>query len=139
MQDAHYYLQHCLVLAKQAAEKGNSGVGAIIVKNEKIISEAEEAVNTKNDISCHAEMEAIRCAVKKLHTNDLSDCILYTTHEPCIMCSYAVRFYKIKEVVYHNQLQYLGGISSSMPLLITTEVPPTWSKPPIINHLREEG
>jgi tRNA(adenine34) deaminase len=139
MKNAHYYLQRCLALAKQAAEKGNSSVGAVVVKDDEIISEAEEAVKTKNDISCHAEMEAIRQAVKILNTNDLSACILYSTHEPCVMCSYAIRFYKIREVIYLNQSKYLGGVSSSMPLLITTEVPPSWSKPPIINHLREEG
>lgn len=137
MQDAHYYLKHCLVLAKQAAEKGNSSVGAIIVKDDKVISEAEEAVNTKNDITCHAEIEAIRQAVKNLHTNNLCDCILYTTHEPCIMCSYAIRFYRIKEVVYYKQSEYLGGISSSMPLLTTTEVPPLWGKPPVIKHIKD--
>lgn len=64
MKNANYYLQRCLILAKQAAGKGNSPVGAVIVKDNEIISEAEEAVKTKNDISCHAEMEAIRQAVK---------------------------------------------------------------------------
>ena len=137
MEGANYYLQRCLVLAKQAAEKGNSSVGAVIVKHDQLISEGEEAVKTKNDISCHAELEAIRQAIKNLHTNDLSDCILYTTHEPCIMCSYAIRFYKIKEVIYVNESKYLGGISSSMPLLISTEVPPSWSKPPVVNHIKE--
>lgn len=138
MKDAHYYLHRCLVLAKQAAEKGNSAVGAIVVKDDEIIREAEEAVKTKNDISCHAEMEAIRIAVKHLNTNDLSNCILYTTHEPCVMCSYAIRFYKIKEVVYLHPSKYLGGISSSMPLLVSTDVPPSWSKPPIVNQIKED-
>lgn len=48
-------------------------------------------------------------------------------------------FIKIKKVVYQNQSKYLGGMSSSMPLLITTEVPPSWSKPPIINHVKEKS
>jgi len=137
MKDTHQFLQRCLALGKQAAEKGNSGVGAVIVKDGQVIGEAEEAVKTKNDISCHAEMEAIRQVVKHLYTNDLSDCILYSTHEPCIMCSYAIRFYKIKEVVYLNQSSCLGGVSSSMPLLTTNKVPSTWSKAPIINHVQE--
>ena len=139
MKNADYYFQRCLALAKQAAEKGNSSVGAVVVKDDQIISEAEEAVKTKNDISCHAEMEAIRQAVKNLNTNNLSSCILYTTDEPCVMCSYAIRFYKIKEVIYLNKSKYLGGVSSALPLLITTEVPPAWSKPPIVHHVREDG
>lgn len=138
MKNIHFYIQRCLTLSKQAAEKGNNNVGALIVKSDQIISEAEEAVKTKNDITCHAEMEAIRYAVKNLMTNDLSDCILYSTHEPCIMCSYAIRFYKIKEVVYLNQSQYLGGVSSSLPLLITNQVPPGWSNAPVINHVKED-
>ena len=139
MKTTHYFIVRCLALGKQAAEKGNSAVGALIVKEDSIISEAEEAVKTKNDITCHAEMEAIRQAVKTLMTNDLSDCILYSTHEPCIMCSYAIRFYKIKEVFYLQQSKYLGGVSSALPLLTTDHVPPGWSNAPNINHVKEDS
>lgn len=89
MREDIFYINQCKTLAKSAAEKGNSPVGAIIVKDDKIISEAEEAVKSKNDVTCHAEIEAVRIAVKKLNSTNLSECILYTTHEPCIMCSYA--------------------------------------------------
>lgn len=130
-----YYMNHCQKLGNAAAEKGNSPVGAIIVKGDEIISEAEEAAKTKNDITCHAEIEAIRIAVSKLNSTDLSECILFTTHEPCIMCSYAIRFYQIKKVVYKNAVNYLGGVSSSMALLISGDVPPHWAKPPEIVYL----
>lgn len=126
----------CEILAKSAAKKGNPPVGAIIIKDDEIISEAEEAGKTKKDITCHAEIEAIRIAVKKLNSSDLSDCILYTTHEPCIMCSYVIRFYRIKKVVYQTAVDYLGGISSSMPLLVSDEVPPHWATIPEILHLK---
>jgi len=138
MQDAEYYMQRCLALGRQAAEKGNVAVGALVVKDDEIISEGKESVRTSNDVTCHAEIEAIRYAVKNLVTNDLSDCILYSTHEPCIMCSYAIRFYKIKQVVYLRQSKYLGGVSSSLPLLSTDEVPPHWSKAPLIIHMKED-
>lgn len=138
MKSNQYYMNRCEELGNAAAKKGNSPVGAIIVKDGVIISEAQEAGKTKNDITCHAEIEAIRIAVKKLGSSDLSKCILFTTHEPCIMCSYAIRFYKIKKVVYKNNVDYLGGISSSMPLLISDDVPPHWSKPPEIVHLQSE-
>lgn len=138
MKSNQYYISLCEKLGEEAADKGNPPVGAIIVKDNEIISEAEEAGKSKNDITCHAEIEAIRIAVKKLKTPDLSECILFTTHEPCIMCSYAIRFYKIKKVVFKNTVNYLGGISSSMPLLVSSDVPPHWSKPPEIVHLQSE-
>ena len=138
MKSDNYYMQLCEKLATAAATKGNSPVGAIIVKDDKILCEAEEAGKSKNDITCHAEIEAVRIAVKKLNSTDLSECILFTTHEPCIMCSYSIRFYKIKKVVYKNAVDYLGGISSSMPLLISDDVPPHWPKAPVIVHLLSE-
>ena len=135
MNTDHYFMQRCRALANTAAAKGESPVGAVIVKDDKLISEGMEAGKSKNDITCHAEIEAIRLAVEKLNSNDLSDYVLYTTHEPCIMCSYAIRFHKIKKLVYQNTVKYLGGISSSMPLLTTNDVPPHWGKAPVILHL----
>jgi tRNA(adenine34) deaminase len=130
-----YYIQRCEVLGKEAATKGDAPVGAVITQDDEIISEAMEAAKNKNDVTCHAELEAIRLAVKKLKTNDLSDCVLYSTHEPCIMCSYVIRFYKIKKLVYQHPVKYLGGVSSSMPLLLIKEVPPHWGDVPVIVHL----
>ena len=135
MNTDYYFMQCCRALANTAAAKGESPVGAVIVKDDKLISEGMEAGKRKNDITCHAEIEAIRLAVEKLNSNDLSDYVLYTTHEPCIMCSYAIRFHKIKKLVYQNTVKYLGGISSSMPLLTTNDVPPHWGKAPVIVHL----
>ena len=134
----HHYIERCKVLGRQAAEKGNPEVGAIIVKENIIISESEEATVSKNDITCHAEMEALRLAIKKIGTNNLAGCILYSTHEPCIMCAYAIRFYRIEKVVYLNKVKYLGSVSSSMALLTTSEVPPHWGSAPVIVHVSNE-
>lgn len=136
MKDDIYYINRCIALGNSASQKGNPPVGSVIVKDDQILSEAEEAVKTKNDVTCHAEIEAIRIAVKKLGASDLSECILYTSHEPCVMCSYAIRYYKIKKVVFLNAVDYLGGATSSMPLLTSNQVPPHWGKPPEILHLK---
>lgn len=139
METDNYYMHLCEILGEAAAKKGNPPVGALIIKDDEIISEAEEAGKSKNDITCHAEIEAIRIAVKKLKSSDLSGCIMFTTHEPCILCSYAIRFYKIKKVVYQNAVEYLGGVSSSMPLLLSKEVPPHWAHPPEIVRFEKSG
>ena len=66
------FIKHCDILAEGAASKGESSVGALITKNGEIVCDAIEASKNKNDVSCHAELEALRLAVKKLKTNDLS-------------------------------------------------------------------
>ncbi|HWI91589.1 MAG TPA: nucleoside deaminase [Flavisolibacter sp.] len=135
MKDDTYYIKRCEILAEAAAAQGEAPVGSVIIKEGEIICEAIEASKDKNDVTCHAELEAIRLAVKKLGTNDLSDCVIYSTHEPCIMCSYAIRFYKIKKIVFLHTVKYFGGISSSMPLLLIKEVPPHWGGIPEVVHL----
>jgi len=136
MKDDAYYIKLCGILAEAAAAKGEAPVGSVITKGDEIISEAIEASRSKNDVTCHAELDAIRSAVKKLGVNDLSECVIYSTHEPCIMCSYAIRFYKIKKLVFQHAVDYFGGISSSMPLLLAKEVPPHWGDVPVIVHLK---
>ena len=132
MEEYISFMRQCEALGKNAALKGNSPVGAMIIKDHTIISKAEEAAHSKNDITCHAEIEAIRFAIEKLHTNDLSNCILVTTHEPCIMCAYALRFYKIKKIVYKYPVQNLGSITSDFALLVSNKVPSNWGNPPEI-------
>lgn len=128
--DDKSYLRRCAELGKIAGEEGNPPAGCILVLHDNIISEAKEASKTKFDITCHAEIEAIRTAVKILDSDDLSQCILYTSHEPCVMCSYAIRYYKIKRVVYIHKVNYLGGITSQMNLLTSEMVPPHWADIP---------
>ena len=60
------FIKHCDILAEGAASKGESPVGALITKNGEIVCEAIEASKNKNDVSCHAELEAMRLAVKKI-------------------------------------------------------------------------
>lgn len=135
MKDDKYYIHRCEILGKAAGLKGNAPVGALIVRQGSITAEAEEAGKSKNDITCHAEIEAIRIAIRKLNTTDLSDCVLYSTHEPCVMCSYAIRYYRISKVVFLHAVQ-LGGATSSMPLLTTKDVPPHWAKAPEVVQLK---
>ncbi|GAB1396808.1 hypothetical protein MASR1M65_15850 [Saprospiraceae bacterium] len=105
--------------ARKSDRTRNPSVGAVIVKNGEIVAETE-AGKSKNDITCHAEIEALRLAVKKLQSNDLSECVMYSTHEPCIMCSYAIRYYRVKKLVYLHDVDYLGGINRKCLYLYPT-------------------
>ncbi|WP_420321295.1 nucleoside deaminase [Flagellimonas sp.] len=128
MKNAKDFMARCEALAVHAAAKGNSAVGSLIVVNNKIVAEAEEAGFTKEDVSCHAEMEVIRKARKKLG-KDMSGAILFTTKEPCIMCSYAIRFHKISTVVFKEKSVELGGANSTYNLLTSDNVPESWGPP----------
>lgn len=126
-----FYMNICIALAKIAKQRGDSPVGSIIVKNGEIIGEGIEAGKTQNDITFHAEIEAIRHATKKLTKQDLSDCILYSTHEPCIMCSYVIRHTKISCIVTGLATGEIGGISSQLPLLVDKTIT-KWGQTPIV-------
>lgn len=93
-------------IAKENADKGilnNEGgpFGAVIVdENNNIISNGNNQVLNQKDPTAHAEIVAIREACKKLNTYDLSNCILYTSCEPCPMCLSAIIWANIKKVYY---------------------------------------
>ncbi len=82
--------------------KNGGPFGAVIIKNNQIIAKSRNTVLKSNDPTAHAEVNAIRKACKKLKTHDLTDCILYTTCEPCPMCLSAIIWSNIKEVYYSN-------------------------------------
>src|SRR5690348_18103391 len=88
-------MRRCIVLAKIAKQRGDSPVGSLIAKEGQIIAEGIEGSKTHKDLTFHAEIVAVRNAIANLKKTDLSDYIMVTTHEPCIMCSYVIRHHKI--------------------------------------------
>jgi tRNA(adenine34) deaminase len=129
-------MRKCIELGKKAMRNGNPPVGSILVKNNTIIGIGVEAGKSMNDITKHAEIEAIRNALKQHQS--LNDVTLYTTHEPCIMCSYVIRHHQIKTIVYGTKSKYVGGKTSDYNLLETESVP-KWGKiPEIIDGVLEK-
>jgi len=109
--NTEYYMNIALSLAKKAYKKNEVPVGAVIVKDDKIISKAYNKKESKRNPICHAELIAISKACKKLKTWHLDDCILYVTLEPCMMCSGAIEQSRIKKVVYGTENYNCGYIS----------------------------
>lgn len=94
------YMRKALVEAEAAFEAGEIPVGAVIVCRDKIISRAHNLTETLNDVTAHAEMQAITAAAANLGGKYLTDCTLYVTVEPCVMCVGAIGWAQIRRVVY---------------------------------------
>lgn len=92
--------------------KSNAGgpFGAVIVRNGEIISRAHNEVVKTNDPTAHAEVTAIRKASSALGKFDLSDCVIYSSCEPCPMCFAAIHWAKIKKLYYGSTRQDAANI-----------------------------
>ncbi len=103
------YIAECIELAKQGLAKGQAPFASIIVKDGKIIG---QSINGSNDrVSDHAEILALDNAHKSSKSANLSGCTLYTIVEPCPMCSFMIREYRIDKVVFALTSSFMGGYS----------------------------
>ncbi len=105
-------MKEALKEAQKAKEKMEIPVGAIIVKDNKIIARAHNQKETKMDTTKHAEILAIQKASKKLKSWRLVDCEMYVTLEPCTMCAGAIINSRIKKVYIGTQDPKTGAVGS---------------------------
>lgn len=103
-----YYMKLALKEAKKAYNCNEVPVGAIIVKNNKIISKAYNKKEKTKNVIKHAEIIAITKACKKLKNWRLDDCEIYITMEPCMMCSGAIQQSRIKKIIYGIKNEQYG-------------------------------
>ncbi len=94
------YMRAAIKEALKAGSNGEYPIGAVLVKADKIIARTPNITVSNNDPTQHAEIEAIRKALRGLGRRFLEDCILYTTHEPCPMCATAAIWVKLRGVVF---------------------------------------
>ena len=126
------FMLRCIALSQESVDSGDAAFGSLIAIGEKLI--AEGLNNYRSKISEHAEIVALNNAHKVLGTHDLSSCTLYTSCEPCPMCSFMIREYKIRRVVFALPSLYVGGFSK-WPILQDEELSllkPIFSEPPEI-------
>ena len=112
MENDYIYMKLALKEAKKSLKLDDVPVGAIIVKDNKIISKAHNQKEKKQIATMHAEIIAIEKACKKLNTWHLNRCTLYVTIEPCLMCSGAMIQSRIDRVVYATKNKKFGYIES---------------------------
>ena len=115
--EQEHFMKEALKEAKKAYEKLEVPVGAIIVKDGKIIARAHNLKETKYDTTKHAEILAIQKASKKLKSWRLTDCEMYITLEPCSMCAGALINSRIKKVYIGASDEKTGAVGSVFNLL----------------------
>lgn len=93
-------MQQALQEARKAAEAGEVPVGAVVVCRDRIIARAHNLTETLNDVTAHAEMQAITAAANALGGKYLTNCTLYVTVEPCVMCAGAIAWSQMGKLVF---------------------------------------
>jgi tRNA(adenine34) deaminase len=117
-----YYMKMALQEAEAALEKDEVPIGCIIVSNNRIIARAHNLTETLNDVTAHAEMQAITSAANFLGGKYLINCTRYVTLEPCVMCSGALAWSQISKVVIGARDEQRGFINKHLSLHPKTEM-----------------
>jgi tRNA(adenine34) deaminase len=112
-----YWVGHAITLAKRAQKEGEVPVGAVIVRDDELVSEGWNQPIIGHDPTAHAEIMAIRAAGRVESNYRLPDATLYVTLEPCVMCVGAIMHARIKRVVYGADDPRAGAAGSVFSLL----------------------
>lgn len=117
-----YYMNVAIAEAKKAYKYEEVPVGAVIIKNNKILAKAYNKKEKTKNVIQHAEIIAIARACKKLKNWRLDDCEIYVTMEPCMMCSGAIQQSKIKKIVYGIKNENYGFTNQLKNIEVISQV-----------------
>ena len=112
-----FFMREALKEAIRARDKDEIPIGAVIVCNNTIIAKGHNLTETLNDVTAHAEMQAITAATNNLGGKYLHNCTLYVTLEPCIMCAGAAFWSQIGEIKYGAKDEKRGFTNNPNHLL----------------------
>lgn len=113
------FLQQTLTLAAQAVAKGNHPFGALLVQDGQVILTAENTVVSGRDVTQHAELNLVSAASQQFDAHTLSQTILYTSTEPCAMCTGAIYWAGIPIIVYACSNESLGALFTDQSETLT--------------------
>jgi tRNA(adenine34) deaminase len=133
-----HFMRRCLDLAVEARDQGNTPVGSVVAVDGTIIGEGAETLPAGSSITGHAEIIACQAALDATGRRDLSGAVLYTTAEPCFMCAYAIRQFRIGLVVYGTETPVVGGVTSIHPILSDPALERWRPAPAVIGGLMRE-
>ena len=113
-----YFMKIAMREAQRAFDEGEVPIGAVIVARNQVISKAHNQVEMLNDVTAHAELLAITSASQSYGSKYLTDCTLYVTIEPCVMCAGALRWSQIERVVYGADDEKYGFMKCGKEMLL---------------------
>ena len=117
-----YFMKKALQEAEIAFEKGEVPVGAIVVVDDKIIARSHNLTELLNDVTAHAEMQAITAAANFIGGKYLKGCTLYVTLEPCQMCAGALYWSQVSKIVFGARDEQRGFLTLGTKLHPKTQV-----------------
>ena len=127
------FMKQALLCVQRAYNHDDVPIGAVVVRDGKIIARGENQVQLKQNPTLHAEIVAINRACKKLGQKFLDDCDIYVSLEPCAMCATAISFARIKNVYFAATDEKGGGITSNARIYETDKH--LWK--PTVHHVPE--
>ena len=134
------FMREAIRLADESVKNGGGPFGAVIVKDGEIVAGSANSVTIDNDPTAHAEVNTIRQACRKLGTFNLSDCVIYTSCEPCPMCLGAIYWARIKRIYYGNTKKDAADIDFADDFIYRElELHKENRSVPLISLLRDEA
>lgn len=116
------YIERALELARAAAENGNEPFGSLLVRGDEIIAESENTVNTDDDVTAHPELKLARWAAAELPSHALAETTMYTSTEPCAMCSGAIYHSGLRRVVYSVSAERSREVAGNDLVVPSTDI-----------------
>lgn len=117
MNKDEFFMKIAIQEAKEAAIAQEVPVGAVITCGDQLIAKAHNQTETLNDVTAHAEMLALTAAMDSMSSKYLTECTLYITLEPCVMCAGAIGLSQIKKIVYAADDSKRGYSKFQPPIL----------------------
>ncbi len=112
-----YFMRLAIREAQLAYEEGEVPIGAVIVARNQIIAKGHNQVQMLNDVTAHAEILAITSAAQNYGSKYLSDCTMYVTIEPCVMCAGALKWSQMERIVYSADDEKYGFMKFGREIL----------------------
>lgn len=100
MDEDQRHVGEAIELAREAASDGNTPFGSLLVVDGTVVRRSKNTTVTDDDVTAHPELKLARWAARELDTEELADCTMYTSTEPCAMCATAIHYARIDRVVY---------------------------------------